>query len=192
MLTIEEKSTPLIEADYSKFANTMNAVVKLPEGFNELYFYNEAGELRGNAKTMRVDGEELAFITLYGDKTETLTAHIGSNKATQSTSKRFNFSPDVILGSIAKPVLIELEQNDVFVFPNPFQDELKIEVNSPEKGEAKIAIYNLASSHTLFESSFTVDAGSTILKMQPNIPVGAYLIKVQVGAKVVIKKIMKN
>jgi hypothetical protein len=37
-----------------------------------------------------------------------------------------------------------------------------------------------------------VDAGSSVLKMQPNIPIGAYLVKVQVGAKVVIKKIMKN
>lgn len=192
MLTIDEKSTPLIEADYSKFANTMNAVVKLPEGFNELYFYNEAGELRGNAKTMLVDGQELAFITLYGDKTEKLTAHIGSNNTTQSTSKRFDFSPDVILGSIAKPVLIELENQDVFVFPNPFQDELKIEVNTPEKGEAKISIYNLASSHTIFETSFAVDAGSSVLKMQPNIPVGAYLIKVQVGQRVVVKKIIKD
>ena len=192
MLTVEDKSTPLIEADYSKFANTMSAVVKLPEGFNELYFYNEAGELRGNAKTMLVDGKELAFITLYSDKTETLTAHIGTNNVTQSTSKRFDFSPDGILGSIAKPVLIELEQQDVFVFPNPFHDELKIEVNTPEKGDAKIAIYNLASSHTLFEKSFTVEAGSSVLKMEPNIPTGAYLIKVQVGPKVVVKKIMKN
>jgi hypothetical protein len=192
LLTVEDKSTPLIEADYSKFANTMSAVVKLPEGFNELYFYNEAGELRGNAKTMLVDGKELAFITLYSDKTETLTAHIGTNNVTQSTSKRFEFSPDGILGSIAKPVLIELEQQDVFVFPNPFHDELKIEVNTPEKGDAKIAIYNLASSHTLFEKSFTVEAGSSVLKMEPNIPTGAYLIKVQVGQKVVVKKIMKD
>jgi hypothetical protein len=111
---------------------------------------------------------------------------------TQSTSKRFDFSPDGILGSIAKPVLIELEQQDVFVFPNPFHDELKIEVNTPEKGDAKIAIYNLASSHTLFEKSFSVEAGSSVLKMEPNIPTGAYLIKVQVGPKVVVKKIMKN
>jgi hypothetical protein len=141
---------------------------------------------------MLVDGQELAFITLYGDKLEKLTAHIGSINGTQSTSKRFDFSPDVIMGSIAKPVLIELENQDVFVFPNPFQDELKIEVNSPEKAEAKISIYNLASSHTLFEKSFTVVVGSSVLKMQPNIPVGAYLIKVQVGEKIVVKKIMRD
>jgi hypothetical protein len=191
-LKIADKESPVISPDYTRFANTMNAVVKLPEGFNELYFYNEAGELRGDAKTMLVDGQELAFITLYGDKLEKLTAHIGSINGTQSTSKRFDFSPDVILGSIAKPVLIELENQDVFVFPNPFQDELKIEVNTPEKAEAKISIYNLASSHTLFEKSFTVEVGSSVLKMQPNIPVGAYLIKVQVGEKVVVKKIMRD
>ncbi len=191
-LTIDERATPSISAEYTKFANTMNAVVKLPAGFNELYFYNEAGELRGDSKTMLVDGQELAFITLYGDKPEKLTAHIGVNKVTQTTSKRIDFSSDVMLGSIAKPVLIELEQQDVFVFPNPFQNELKIEVNTPEKGDAKITIYSVESSQSLFEKAFKVDAGSTVLSMQPNIPTGSYLIKVEVGSKVVIKKIMKD
>jgi hypothetical protein len=192
LLTLEEKATPSIAANYAKFSNTMNAVVKIPQGFTELFFYDEMGELRGNAKTMFVDGQDIAFITLYGDKPEKLTAHIGMNNVTQSTSKRFDFSPDVILGSIAKPVLIELEQQDVFIFPNPFQEEFKIEVNTPEKGEAKISIYNLVASHTLFETSFTVDAGSTILKMQPKIPSGSYIIKVQVGDKMVVNKIMKE
>jgi hypothetical protein len=37
-----------------------------------------------------------------------------------------------------------------------------------------------------------VEAGSSVLKMEPNIPTGAYLIKVQIGPKVVVKKIMKD
>jgi hypothetical protein len=68
-----------------------------------LYFYSDAGELRGNCKTINVDGKELAFITLYGDKPEQLTAFIGTNNTKQATSKTFNFSNDAILGSIASP-----------------------------------------------------------------------------------------
>jgi hypothetical protein len=86
----------------------MNAVVKLPEGYDELHLYNEAGELRGNTKTMKVDGRDLAFITLYGDKSERLTAYIGDNINKQATSKTFTFSPDAIMGTIASPILIEL------------------------------------------------------------------------------------
>ena len=99
--------------DYSKFANNMNAVVKLPTGFNELYFYNDNGELRGNCKTIKVDGQDLAFITIYGDKPEKLTAFIGANDNTQASSKTISFSTDAVMGSISKPIIIELEKDEV-------------------------------------------------------------------------------
>ena len=183
---------PKLSVDYSKFPNTMNAVVKLPDGFDELYFYNDAGELRGNTKTMKVDGRELAFITLYGDKSERLTAFIGANNNKQATSKKLPFSSDAVMGSIASPILIELAKQEVNIFPNPFHKELIVEVNSEEKGDAKIIIYNLMSSQKLYENSFHVNVGNNILKLQPNIPTGAYIVKVQIGDKVVSNKIIKD
>jgi hypothetical protein len=186
------KSTPLISADYTKFPNNMNAVVKLPEGFDQLYFYNDAGELRGNAKTMKVDGQDLAFITIYGDKPEKLTAHIGANNATQGTSKIFTFSSDAIMGTIANPILIELSKQEVSVFPNPFHDELKVTVNTKEKGQAKITIYNMVSSLTYYENTFNINVGVNTLRLRPNVPTGTYVIKVQIGDKVVLNKIIKD
>ena len=186
------KSTPLISADYTKFPNNMNAVVKLPEGFDQLYFYNDAGELRGNAKTMKVDGQDLAFITIYGDKPEKLTAHIGANNATQGTSKIFTFSSDAVMGTIANPILIELSKQEVSVFPNPFHDELKVTVNTKEKGQAKITIYSMVSSLTYYENTFNINVGVNTLRLRPNVPTGTYVIKVQIGDKVVLNKIIKD
>lgn len=187
----DTRSTPTIAADYSKFASNMNAVVKLPEGFNELYFYNDAGELRGNTKTMKVDGKDLAFITIYGDKPEHLTAFIGANNAKQATSKTFNFSSDAIWGSIARPIVIELPKNEISIYPNPFQEELKVAINAKEKGEAKVTIYNLATSQTCYNNVFKVNAGANVFKLRPNVPAGAYVVNVKIGELVLFNKVIK-
>ena len=71
--TIVEPETKPLSSSFAKFSNTMGAVVKLPNGFEEVYFYNDLGELRGNAQTQKVNGDDLAFITIYGDKFEKLT-----------------------------------------------------------------------------------------------------------------------
>jgi hypothetical protein len=193
-LVIHEANSaiPKLSTDYSKFPNTMNAVVKLPNGFDELYFYNDAGELRGNTKTMKVDGRDLAFITLYGDKSERLTAFIGANNNKQATSKTFTFSSDAIMGSIASPILIELAKQEVNIYPNPFHKELIVEINCKEKGDAKIIIYNMMSSQKLYENNFHVNVGHNMLKLQPNVPTGAYIVNVQIGDKVLSYKIIKD
>jgi hypothetical protein len=186
------KSTPLINADYSKFANTMNAVVKLPDGYDELYLYNDAGELRGNSKTMNIDGQDLAFITIYGDKQEQLTAYIGANNAKQVTAKTFNFSADAILGSIASPILIEFPNQEISIYPTPFHDELKVAIKSKEKGEAKIVIYNLVTSQIYFKNTYGLNIGTNLFKLLPNVPTGAYVIRVEIGGKVALNKIVKD
>lgn len=191
LMNYDIKSNPSITADYSKFASNMNAVVKLPEGFNELYFYNDAGQLRGNAKTMNVDGKDLAFITIYGDAPEQLTAFIGSSNAKQATTKTIRFSNDALLGSIARPIVIELPKNEMGVYPNPFQEELKVSINTKEKGEAKIVIYNMATSQTLFNNVFKVNIGANVFKLSPNIPAGAYVLNVKIGEQLLLQKIIK-
>jgi len=185
------KYTSTITPNYSKFANTMNAVVKLPEGFNELYFYNDAGELRGNSKTISFDGKDLAFITIYSDKPEKITAFIGANNDKQATTKSFNFSSDAILGSITSPIVIELPKNEISIYPNPFKEELKVAINSKEKGDASIVIVSMATGQILYNKVFKINVGSNILKLSPIVPAGAYVINVKIGENVLFNNIIK-
>ena len=191
-IKVISKSTPLIFADYSKFPNNMNAVVKLPDGFDELYFYNDAGELRGNTKTIKVDGQDLAFITIYGDKPEKLTAHIAANNTKIETAKFFSFSSDAILGTITKPILIELPKQEMSIFPNPFHEELKVNIKSEEKVLVKISIFSMVSSLKYYENTFNVNVGVNMLRLRPNVPTGTYVIKIQMGDKVFLNKIIKD
>ena len=186
------KATPAISEDYSKFASNMNGVVKLPDGYNQLYFYNDAGELRGDAKTMNVEGQDLAFITIYGDKTEQLTAYIGSNNTSIATPKSLQFSSDAIMGSIASPILIELPKQEISIFPNPFHEELKLAINSRDKADAVITIYSLVTSQTYYKNIFNLNVGTNIFKLLPIVPTGAYVIKVQIGDQIVLNKIIKD
>ena len=186
------KVSTATNADYSKFAYNMNAIVKLPEGYRELYLFNDAGELKGDAKTMNVEGQDLAFITIYGDKQEQLTAYIGANGISQVTTKTFNFTTDAILGSIANPILIELPKQEISIFPNPFHEELKLAIKSKEKAEAVITIYSLVTSQIYYKNIFNLNVGTNIFKLLPIVSSGAYVIKVQIGDQIVLNKIIKG
>jgi hypothetical protein len=96
------------------------------------------------------------------------------------------------MGSIAKPILIELPKQEVSIFPNPFHEELKVSITSEEKAQVKISIYNMVSSLKYFENTFNVNVGVNLLRLRPNVPTGTYVIKIQIGEKVVLNKIIKD
>jgi hypothetical protein len=169
----------------------MSAVVKLPSGFENLAFYNETGQLRGNTMTQNIEGINLAFITIYGNQPETLTAYIGKGINTRATAKSIPFSTDAILGSIADPILIDLSEEKISVFPNPFYHDLEIAIETKERGDAKILIYNILGQ-IVFEDDFKINSDAAVLKINPAIPSGVYLLKLQISGKVIIEKIIKN
>ncbi|MFM2439098.1 MAG: hypothetical protein RLZ16_95, partial [Bacteroidota bacterium] len=177
--------------EYAQYANTMSAIVKLPTGFEQLSFYNAAGELRGNSEIKNIEGVDLVFITIYGNKAETLTAYIGTGNKVQATTKSINFSPDAILGSVATPFLIDILEIEVNLSPNPFTNVLEIAFASKVVADAKITMYNMLSQK-VFENDFKIIAGPNVLKIQPNIPAGVYIVQVQIGEKVIFKKIIKH
>lgn len=189
--TIQNENTIVLSNHYSKFASTMNAIVKLPEGYKDLSFYNASGELRGNAQTQNVEGVDLAFITIYGDKLEKLTAHIGSGNSAHATNKTISFAADAILGSLNEPVIIDFSRDKINVFPNPFHTDFEIVIESPESGSAKIMIYDMLS-RIVHESSAKINIGANVIKVQPNIPTGVYILKIQKGDRILFQKIIKN
>jgi hypothetical protein len=181
----------VLSNQYAQFPNTMSAVVQLPEGFENLAFYNESGQLRGNSQTQNIDGTDLAFITIYGNKPEKLTAHIGSGNTTQATTKSVSFSTDAILGSISNPVVIDLPIEKVSVSPNPFHNDLEIAIEAENSGDAHIVINNMLNQ-VVFNGTFEIQRGATILKIHPNITNGIYILRVEVAGKMVSQKIIKN
>lgn len=180
-----------ISNEYAKLPNTMSAVVQLPDGFENLAFYNESGQLRGNTSTQNVQGTNLAFITIYGDQPEKLTAYIGSGNNALPTTMSVSFSNNAILGSIAYPIVIDLLKEKISVSPNPFQNELEIAIDTEESADAQITINNMLNQLVLKET-FKIQPGANVLKIHPNLTSGIYILRVAIADKVVIQKIIKN
>ena len=189
---LEANKTNTIQTKgYQNFEGTMSAIVKLPQGFKQLYFYNQAGQLRGSGQAQNINGVDLVFITIFGDKSETLTAYIGPENNIQATTKTINFSSDVVLGSIANPLVIDLLGEEMNVFPNPFSTFLDIAFVSKEAGDASIVVFNMLNQK-VFETSVRAKLGDNLFKIQPNVSSGPYIVQVQMANMTSIKKIVKN
>ncbi|PQB09089.1 hypothetical protein BST83_00080 [Polaribacter filamentus] len=111
----------------------------------------------------------MAFITIYGNQPETLTAFVGKGKSAQPTSKTISFSTDAILGSISNPILIDLFGEKISVSPNPFYHDLEIAIETKERGDAKVLIYNMLSQ-IIFEDTFKINSDAAVFKISPTIP----------------------
>lgn len=181
----------LISKEFANYSNNMNAIVKLPQGFNKLSFYNTSGELRGISQTQNINGVNLAFITIYGNTTELLNAYIGNGNSEQATSKSIKFSPDAILGSIPNPILIDLLEFPIKILPNPFSSNLQVSFFSNELADAKISFYNIFSQKIL-EKNYKVIFGTNVINIQPMLPTGVYIVEVKIGNKIVYKKVIKD
>lgn len=188
LVTEEEQSN--ISTDYTQFPNTMNAVVRLPEGYQTLAFYNQLGQLRGNSKTINVQGVDLAFITIYGNKSEKLTAFIGTGEPLLGTSKTINFLSDSVLGTIAKPIVVDSFEEKINIYPNPFQNELSIAIETKNRNQVTIVINNLLGQE-LYSKVFEINPGASILKLNPNLPSGVYIIHIVTDSQTETQKIIK-
>jgi hypothetical protein len=188
---LSDGQNDLLSYQYAQFPNTMSAVVQLPQGFENLAFYNETGQLRGNTITQYIEGKNLAFITIYGNKPEKLTAYIGLGNNDQTTTKTVSFSTDAILGSISDPIVIDVLEEKISVSPNPFHNDLEIAIDAEERGDAKVVINNMLNQ-LVFTNTYEINPGATILKIHPNIASGIYILRVEIAGKIVVQKIIKN
>ena len=180
-----------IANEFTKFANNMNAIVQLPEGFETLFVYDTNGNLKGKARNQIVGDKELSFITIYGDVPETLVFYVGDGSNEKETTKTFNFKSNNVLGTIAKPIILEIFSDNVSVFPNPFEDNLTVKVDVLESDTVTIQLYNL-TSQLLFNKEFEVTAGTNLLKISPKVATGIYLLQVKMKENTVMNKVIKK
>jgi len=176
---------------FVKYAENMNAVVQLPEGYDELFVFDNNGVLKGEATNQMVNETALSFITIYGDTPEELVFYIGKGRTKKVTTKTFNFMSNGILGTVANPIVLEEFSDNVSVFPNPFENDLTIKVYVDEDEEVTIQLYNLMSQ-LLLTKKFKVTKGVNLLKISPRVATGTYSLQVKMKKGTVINKVVKK
>jgi hypothetical protein len=167
----------------------MNAVVLMPDGYNELTVYDETGTLKGIAS--RNNSNELSFITIYGDKSQLLSFYIGDGFNRKKTNTTFGFNGNDVLGTVSKPVLLGLPSENMRNYPNPFTNDFIIELNAEKSQNASIRIYTV-TGQLVFDKLQPVEIGINKIKIMPNIPDGTYLLQLQMNGQTVLNKMFKQ
>jgi hypothetical protein len=190
-IRLADSDLQTIKPEFTKYAANMNAVVSLPQGYSELFAYDASGVLKGAALNQEVNGKALSFITVYGESSETLVFYIGDGTNEKRTSKNFSFKGNDILGTINKPIIIEEIINYVKIFPNPFDNEITLKVNADKDQIVSIQLYSL-TGQMVFDKKQNVVSGENVLKIQPKVASGAYLLQIEINGEKTVNKVMKN
>jgi hypothetical protein len=180
-----------IRAEFKQYADNMNAVVLLPAGYNELFVYDAQGVLKGSATNQSVNDSKLSFITVYGDTTEELAFYIGNGISTKKTSKKFTFKGNDVLGTISKPIMLEEMTEGVSVYPSPFDNEITIRANAVQDQNISITLYSL-SGKVVLDVKQNVVKGENVLKIQPTVASGVYVLQININGGIITHKVMKN
>jgi hypothetical protein len=177
---------------FTKYPDNMNAVVLLPEGYDELYVYDEIGVLKGQATNQIIGDKALSFITIYGDASETLTFHIGNSFNQKTTSKQITFKGNSILGTVAQPVLLEDDiLRGVQMYPNPFNKEFVLELYSEAEQDIEVKMYNIVGQ-LVYANNKVLKKGNNKIEMSPKVNSGVYFLHVYLNNIVSTYKVIKN
>jgi hypothetical protein len=180
------------EPEFSKYSENMNAVVLLPEGYNELFVYDKEGELKGKALNQTVGDKVLSFITIYGEVPKNLIFHIGNGTNQKATQKTFIFKSNNVLGTVANPIVLDEEiLESLIMYPNPFKNELIMQLHSNEADIIELKLFNTVGQLVHSEEHKT-NKGQNRIKMTPKISNGVYFLKVRLGNVNTTYKVIKN
>ena len=180
-----------ISPSFAQYPFNMNAIVMLPEGYDELLVFDEERVLKGVSKIANYGDKELSFITIYGEGNEALEFYIQNTSKLKSTRVKFNFSKDALLGTFLTPIDLREEQSDVRVSPNPFSDSFSVMLEIAEPQTAVVVIYSI-TGQLVYQRDFKVTPGTNTLNLQPQISNGIYLMHVITDQDFVIHKLIKN
>jgi len=180
-----------IGSEFKKYAENMNAVVLMPEGYTELFVYDLKGTLKGIAGTKFVNNSKLSFMTIYGELPETLVFYIGDGFNKKGTNKSFDFKSNAVLGTIAKPIILEDFTGGINMYPNPFENTITIKVNAAVSQKVTIQLYTL-TSQLLFTKKLDVVGGVNSIRISPKVAAGTYLLQIDMDGKKVVSKVIKN
>jgi hypothetical protein len=188
---VADLSQEAISPEFTQYTDNMNAVVLLPTGYNKLFAYDANGVLKGAAENQEINGKALSFITIYGETTEPLVFYIGDGVNKKRTSKSFSFKGNDILGTTAKPIILSEESLDVIIYPNPFDNEITIKVNAVKDQMVSIKLYSV-SGQLVLDKTQDVLRGENVLKIEPRVAAGAYVLRIEINGETTTHKVMKN
>jgi hypothetical protein len=189
--TLQDYEQPEIAPDFTKYSNNMNAVVLLPEGYDELLVLDMDKTVKGISKADNYSNKKLSFITIYGDLPEELVFHVRNGSDMKPTTKTFVFNSNDVLGSFDKPIDLREKISGTKLYPNPFSNTFSVELDVAENQTAVVKLYSI-NGQLMYEQDFNVTKGFNKISVAPRVSKGVYMIYVVTNKNISINKIIKN
>ena len=187
----EADNQPKMASEFTKYAQNMNAIVQLPEGYNMLYAYDQSGNLKGRALAQEINGENLVFITIYGDDIELLNFYVGNGKEQRQTTTTFDFTDNELLGTLKNPIVLETVSETFTVYPNPFSDQFTINFKTLIDQTITIRLYTLTHQLILSRTE-EVNSGDNTFSLNPNVAQGTYFLQVETNDTILTRKLIRR
>ena len=180
-----------ISQEFSKYSNSMNAIVLLPEEYNEVIVLNSKNEIRGQARIKQYGNKQLSFITIYGEDIDDLEFYLKSKNTLKPSTKKFSFNKNTLLGTFKEPIDLTENKFNFRVSPNPFKNELSISIIAKEDEVSRIILFSITGQQ-VYKKDFNLNKGNNSLTINPEISDGVYLLHYISNNETIIKKIMKE
>jgi hypothetical protein len=181
----------IMKPEFTKYPDNMNAIVLLPEGYNELLVFDSEHTLKGISKKDTYGEKELSFITIYGDETETLEFYKKQGADIKPTGKTFSFNKNALLGTYETPIDLGENIGGVDLYPNPFTNVFSLLVDVNESQTVLIKIYNL-TGQLVYKNEVKVIKGITTINVEPKVSNGIYVLHLVTNKETLINKIIKE
>jgi hypothetical protein len=177
----------LTEIGITQYESNMTLVARSEVAFengNMLKVFN--GEvLVGYAYSQEVNGESYLFITVYGNKSNTMLEMIDDNGVSYHVENMevLTFTPDATFGTLVSPVNIlststnlEEFEKSIVIYPNPFESIIEVRT-STEFNSLTYELFDV--SGRLIESNNLPASYSNVgVTIKPKVNKGLYLLKV--------------
>ena len=184
------------------YAETMNIIAtgeQIQPNDKVLTYIN--GELRGISNMIQSENGELSFINVTGtssDGTITFVLERNNTEIARNTSN-LKFNPNTVLGTLAKPYVLNFASNpnNVSVYPSMFDEKLQVELTNIQIGDKiQIEMIEVATGKVIYRRN-NINADSSILNLsissqENNIVSGVYLINVKINDEATNHKVVKK
>jgi hypothetical protein len=181
--------------DWATYEYTMSIVAEVvaEETYDTVWVFDHKGTLRGKSAIVENGGRRLSYITVFGNSEpeDNLVFYLGNGNYREATSQGFFFTPDLLMGTMNKPVILNGTENLFTVYPNAFTSALHLTFNAMHAQETEIVLLDVLG-HDVYRHSHTVVKGSNEIRLEPNVPNGLYLLTTTIdGSKHTLKVIKK-
>ncbi len=196
------------------YEHSMNIVARvegldIPEGALLAAYVD--GELRGMAAVEKASGLlDYSFLTIFGNHDENgldIQFRLLGENTDMLLNGEVQYAQDQVTGTISSPYILSANNNmlaqeglgeaNCSVYPNPFAEQLQVDLYIPEAGDLEIALYSLMGEKLVTLYDQKVDAGVQGFELkvngdsQFNVGEGVYLLKVSLGDELFVRKVFK-